>query len=114
MTLMNRQVRVSVRPLSESEDSAWHVGDETYAHDRYQRLFSLAPLSGEAVQRMQREGFYADWEATAARKPAIPDGARLVTFDEFDEPDLWFHVEKVLPHGRTSRLLLREIYEEQS
>lgn len=114
MTLMNRHVRVSYRPLTQATDSTWGTPNETYSHSRYQRLLALGPLSGEAVLRLQREGFYADWEATAWRNPTIADGSRLVTFDSAGNPDLWFHVVKVLPKGRQVTLMLREINEEQS
>lgn len=113
MTRMMRHVRVSVRLLSQTADSEWGTPDETYTHDRYQTLQSLSPLSGEAIQRLQREGFYADWTATVRRRPAIPDGSRIVTFDEHDEVDMVFHVDKVLPRGRRATLLLRETREEQ-
>lgn len=114
MTLMYRNVRVSVRPLTQATDSTWGTPTETFAHDRFQTLFSLGPMSGSAILSAQREGFYADWEAVAARLPAIPDGARIVTFDANDVPDLWFKVAKVLPRGMKTVLMLQEVNEEQS
>lgn len=113
MTRMLRHVRVSVRTLSQGKDEdGWP--SESYAHDRYQRLQSLGPLSGEAVQRLQREGYYADWQATARARPSIPDTARLVTFDENGDPDLFLDVEKVLRRGRRVTIMLREVREVQS
>lgn len=110
---MLRHVRVSVRLPAYGTD-AHHVPTETFDHDRWQQLLSLAPLSGESILRLQREGFFADWEAVARRRPAITDGARLVTLDDNGNPETWFHVEKALTQGRRTRLLLREIMEEQS
>lgn len=114
MTFRTRHLRASVRLLTQSTDATWGTPDETYTHDRYQQLRALAPMSGDAVLRYQREGFYADWQATARRKPAIPDGCRLVTFDGDGNVDLTFHVRKVLPRGHNVVLLLQEINEEQA
>lgn len=71
-------------------------------------------MSGEAVLRLQREGYYADWTATTRRRPRIPDTARLVTFDENDDPDLVFDVVKVLGRGQRATVLLKENREAQS
>lgn len=114
MTNMYRHVRVSVRPLAQSTNTTWGTPGQTFAHARYQRLQALAPLDGRAILALQREGFYADWTATAMRTPEIPDGARLVTFDQNGTRDLVFHVAKILPRGRRVTLMLQEIREEQS
>lgn len=113
MTRRLRHVRVSVRSLTQGKDAdGWPT--ESYGHDRYQRLQTLAPLDGESMQRLQREGFYADWTATARARPAIPDTARLVTFDENGDPDVFLDVEKVLRRGRRQTILLKEVREVQS
>lgn len=109
-----RHVRVSVREPSHGTDGTWHTPTLKHPHTRYQQLLSLAPMSGEAILRLQREGFYADWEAVARRRPAIPDGTLLVTFDDNGAAETWLKVVKVLPHGRKVRLMLREVMEEQS
>lgn len=114
MTLRNRHVRVSVRPRTEAVDAEWRVPDESFAHARYQRLLSMAPVSGEAALRAAREGHYAEWIATARSRPAIPEAALLVTFDAAGNPDLWLKVVKAQPRGLRTTLLLREIYEVQS
>lgn len=114
MTRRRRHVRVSVRPLAETVDATWLVESQSFAHARYQRLSVLEPLSGREVLRMSRRGWHADWRAEARTRPAIPDGAMLVTYDYDGNADLRFRVVKALPGRRRTELLLREIREEQS
>lgn len=117
MTTTGRRARwgrASVRLQVEGQDAVFGHVTKTWAHLRYQRLLSLAPLSARARADMQRTGHDADWRAKVRAEPTIPDGARLVLLDDGGAPVLWLDVVKVSVAGRLATVLLRETNEVQS
>lgn len=108
-----QNVRLSVRPLTETKDATQGTVSSNWNHVRYQR-FNVWPLEPQKRPKMDREGFDATWMAQARSNPAVVDGSRLVALDEDDQPILIFYVEKVMPKGRVQKIWLTEVAEVQS
>jgi hypothetical protein len=108
-----RNVRLSVRELTEEIDATHGTTSSSWNHVRYQR-FTVWPLKPDTRVKMSRDGLDAHWMAQGRAKPEVEDTARLVALDSDGQPTMIFKVEKVFVEGRTQKLYLKEIAEVQS
>lgn len=108
-----RNVRVSIRPLTELKDPAWKTPRKKWDHLRYQRLEELAPASSSRLLGADRESNEALWFASARIKPAIPDSARVVLLNPDGTDNIVLEVVKVSPRGMRQDIALKEITEGQ-
>lgn len=108
-----RNVRVSIRPLTELTDPTWKTPRKAWTHLRYQRLEELAPASPSRFLGADRESNEAMWFASTRIKPAIPDSARVVLLKPDGTDDIVLEVVKVSPRGMRQDVVLKEITEGQ-
>ncbi len=112
--LRMRDLRVSVRLKTETKESSWKIPLKRFTHARYQRLIVLRPMSVDNMAAMSRTERNADWIALARQRPAIPDGARLVTIDADGNDETHYDVVKSQPMKRVQQLFLLEVGAVQS
>jgi len=108
-----RNVRLSVRTLSEAVDSTQGTVSSSWVHARYQR-FTVWPLKADVRFKLSRDGLDAEWMAQGRASPEVPDTARLVALDSDGAPTMVFKVLKGFTEGRTQKLYLKETGEIQS
>ena len=108
-----RNVRLSVRTLTEAVDPVQGSLNSSWAHTRYQR-FTIWPLKPDVRRKISREGMDADWQAQGRDKPAVDDTMRLVALDSEGVQELVFTVVKSLSSGRKQMVYLKEVAEVQS
>lgn len=106
-------VRVSIRAMTETKDGNWKTPVKSWAHVRYQRMLTLAPISGRESLKEGRALNEALWAASARDKPVIKDTDRIVTLDATGADALVLEVLKVQPRGPRQELLLRLTGEQQ-